>query len=1025
MPAAYAQTLPDSEPYRFEYWQLDEGLPQITVNALAQDVLGFLWVGTEEGLARFDGLHFEVYDRANTPELGSNAIRNLLLDGRGDLWIGTRRGLTRYGDGSFQAVWTGSEDSAPEDSDLSAESALGSEIRALHQDTEGILWIGTSQGLVQYRKGSFRLLSLDLPAPHPSITAIHRDRHGRLWLGTDFGLLRLDPSDGQVELFDENHGLPHLQIQTLFQDRLDRLWVATLGGWGQFLSDVTPSAPGSSEARLVAFDDTHTNMHIDAFFEDREGRLWVGSDYGLFRIDGDTLIDYPEFEANLIETGARSFWQDHEGNLWIGTGILGLASLRRQSVTVFDQSQGLADDLAWSVLQDNNGSVWIGSNRGLTRINAEGEIDQWTAEDGLPGEDVRAIALGSAGRLWLGTDSGGLARIIEDRLVVELDHYLGAPSISSLLEDRRGRLWIGTTTGLLMQDGGKRHHVTVDQGLPHHQIVTLYEGTQGQIWIGTDAGLAVWQDDRIQIVEASLAGDEVKALHQDANGTLWIGTADGGLIRRSADPDEPPVRFTVEHGLADSLVHQILEDQHGWLWLSSNRGVFRLLKKELEDFAAGRIPRIRPIPFTETDGMGSRECNGMGHPAGAVTADGRIWFPTIRGVSIFDPAQLSERWSPIPAFIDRLVVDRRPLESLPHGEHKVVELEAGTREIEIHYRAVSFLDAQRTGYRYRLEGFDPNWIDPGRARSAKYTHLPPGQYRFRVAAANPGGVWTESGDSIELHLAPTIYQTWTFYFASALVAFGVGLILYRLRLRNLLQKDRLRIIETKNQEIEQLTYNVCHDLKSPVLTIQGFTNLLEEDLEDGDHEAVARDLRRIRGATDQISGLLDELLVFSQTGRVTLRSDPLDLGLLAEEAADLVAGQVHERGVSIDIQPDLPPVLGDRNHLLRLFQNLFDNAVKFMADQTAPAIEVGAEIQGGEVLCWVRDNGIGIAEEDQQQIFGLFQRVHEHASGSGIGLALVNRIVKAHGGRIWVESEGRGHGSTFFFTLPPLSGSLE
>ncbi len=1016
--------MPAHEPYRFEFWRLDEGLPQITVNALAQDAQGFLWVGTEEGLARFDGLHFEVYDRANTPELGSNSIRNLLLDRHGDLWIGTRRGLTRYADGRFHTA-------APVSDEPSfMPNPLRGEIRDLYQDTGGTLWIATSQGLLRYQDGAFSPVPLGLTSTEPSISSIHRDQQGSLWIGTEFGLLRLvdpllDPLSGKVEVFEVSHGLPHPQVQAIFQDRSDRLWVATLGGWGQFHPGTAPFAPGSSDAKLVPFDQTHGKMQIDAFFEDREGRLWVGSDLGLFRIDGDTLIDYPEFEANLLESGARSFWQDHEGNLWIGTGILGLASLRRQSVKVFDASQGLIDNLAWSVLQDPSGSVWIGSNRGLTRIDSEGEIRHWTTEDGLPGEDVRALALGSAGRLWLGTDSGGLAHIDRNRLRIELDHDLGAPAITSLLEDRRGRLWIGTTKGLLLQEGEERRVVTTQQGLHQPQILTLYEGDHGQIWIGTDAGLALWQDDRIQVVEPLLAQDEVKAMHQDAIGTLWIGTADGGLVRRPANPNEPPTRYTVEHGLADSLVHQILEAPQGWLWLSSNRGVFRLLKKELEDFAAGRIPRIRPIPFTETDGMGSRECNGMGHPAGTTTADGRIWFPTIRGVSIFDPAQLSERWSPIPAFIDRVVVDRRPLEHLPAGEHQAVKLEPGTREIEIHYRAVSFLDAERTGYRYRLEGFDPNWIDPGRARSAKYTYLPPGHYRFRVAAANPGGIWTESGDSIEFHLAPTIYQTWTFYLVSALVAFGLGLVFYRLRLRNLLQKDRLRIIEAKNQEIEQLTYNVCHDLKSPVLTIQGFTNLLEEDLADDDHEAVARDLRRIRGATDQISGLLDELLVFSQTGRVTLRSDPLNLSLLAREAADLVAGQAHERGVTIDIPPGLPAVVGDHSHLLRLFQNLFDNAIKFMANQTTPTIEVGAVAQGDEVLCWIRDNGIGIDEEDQKKIFRLFHRVHEHASGSGIGLALVSRIVKAHGGRIWVESEGREQGSTFFFTLPSPSGSLD
>ncbi len=1014
-----AQALPTDEPFRFEYWRLEHGLPQITVNALAQDAQGFLWVGTEEGLARFDGLHFEVYDRANTPELGSNAIRILLLDSRGDLWIGCRRGLTRYRNGDFQS--------------MDETHGLSGEIQTFHEDSDGSLWIGTSNGLARFVDGSFRTVLLDPSLANPSVRAIHGDQNGDLWVGTDSGLLQIrNPQNGNGNgsgagtVFDKSHGLPHNQIRDILQDRSDRLWIATAGGWVRHIPKETAHPDGQV---FVALDDPRHRLAVNAFFEDREGRLWVGSEAGLLRIEGETLIAYSDFEANRVETGIRAFWQDHEGNLWIGTGILGLSALRRQSVTVFDRTQGLADNLAWSVLEDPAGSIWIGSNRGLTRINAEGDVRLWTEEHGLPGEDVRAIATSRTGELWLGTDSGGLARLVDDQLMIERPGDLGNPPISSLLEDPEGRLWIGTTEGLFQLDGDKFQRLTTDHGLPHNRIWALHLGPEGQLWIGTDAGLAVLRNGRlVPNPEPFLQHDVVKALHHDAQGTLWIGTADGGLVRRPADPQEKTVRVTVADGLIDSLIHQILEDEFGWLWLSSNRGVFRILKKELDDFATGRVPRIRPVPFTETDGMGSRECNGMGHPAGFATRDGRIWFPTIRGVSIFNPKQLATRWVPVPAFIDHLDVDRLPLEGLPlakSGPPKLMKVRPGIREIEIHFRALSFVDAERIGYRYWLEGFDPGWIDAGRARSAKYTNLPPGRYRFHVAATNPGGVWTQSGDTLELHLEPTLFQSWIFYLACALATIGAGLGLYRLRLRSVLQRDRLRITESKNQEIEQLTYNVCHDLKSPVLTIQGFVNLLEEDLLERDEEAVSQDLKRIRNATDQISGLLDELLAFSQTGRVALRSDPLDLGLLAEEAADLVAGQVLERGVEIEIQSDLPAIVGDRSHLLRLFQNLFDNAVKFMGDQTAPKIEVGGELRGDEVMCWVRDNGIGIEKENQTHVFELFNRVHEHADGSGIGLAMVSRIAKAHGGRIWVESEGRGKGSTFFFTLPCLSGSLD
>ena len=995
----WAQVFSSDEAYGFEVWKREQGLPQITVTALSQDSHGYLWVGTEEGLARFDGLQFTVFDRENTPELGSNAIRALFLDRQGYLWIGSRRGLSRYRDGIFDRF-------------RAADGLADDEIHTLHGDIDGVLWIGTAQGVSRFEGDG--LTSLDRGFLGRPVRAIHRDRQGSLWVGTDFGLARL--TGDKVEAFTTRDGLPHDQIRALHLDRRGRLWIATAAGLIRYTED-----------RFETLDERLSSILVVAFWEDREGRLWFGTQLGLFRVEGDSLVDYSGLEVNRTGNRVQALWEDHEGNLWIGTGAHGLASLRRRSVSVVDRDAGLVDDLVWSMIEDRDGGVWVSSNKGLTHFATDGRIRSYTPETGMPGEDVRALWQGRGGELWAGTDTNGLARIQDHELrVVQAQDPMSGNGVTALLEDRHGVLWVGSRQGL-QRVGAGDPLLNTGHGLPHEHIWTLHEGPRGGLWVGTAAGLAhspnagSLDPGFTPVAEHVLGRDVIKALHHDAQGALWVGTSDSGLIRLTLDGTEvlKVTRYGVEDGLLDSLIHHILEDDLGWLWMSSNRGVFRIRKKQLEEHAAGRLSRLRSLPFTESDGMGSRECNGLGHPAGMVARDGRLWFPTIKGAAVFDPGRLSTSTLPVPIHVHRVVVDQQPFEEPAGGPVTEIELDPGAREIQLHYRAMSLLDAEKIRYRYQLQGYDHDWVEAGTTRSARYMNLPPGEYRFRVRATNVNGTWeSDSEDTLDLQLSPAFHQTRMFYLLMILTVVLAGRGIHRLRVQRLLHRDRLKMVEAKNQEIEQFTYNVCHDLKSPLVTIQGFVSLLEEDLADDDRAEIKQGLRRIHGATVQMSDLLNELLAYSETGRVTLQAQPLKLTDLAREASELVAGQLAEGGVTMSIAGDLPTVLGDKTYLLRVFQNLIDNGVKFMGEQAQPRIAIGAHSADGEVVCRVEDNGSGVAPEDRRHIFELFSRARSDTRGSGIGLALVSRIVTAHGGRIWVESEGVGRGSAFCFTLP-------
>jgi signal transduction histidine kinase len=394
---------------------------------------------------------------------------------------------------------------------------------------------------------------------------------------------------------------------------------------------------------------------------------------------------------------------------------------------------------------------------------------------------------------------------------------------------------------------------------------------------------------------------------------------------------------------------------------------------------------------------------------------------------VVDPERLERNPVPPPVHVERVLADGLTLvgRELRAGP---VTLPPGRGAFEFHYTALSLADPKKVRFKYRLVGYDEDWIDAGSRRSAYYTNMPPGSYHFRVIASNDDGVWNQVGDTVELRLRPAFYQSWIFYLAcgvgGALLLRGLHhLRIHALVRRNQELREMQRQLEAKSAEMERFTYAVSHDLKSPLVTVLGYLGFLEKDLAGGNPERTAADIERIRGAANKMRQLLDELLELSRIGGVVQSPEAVELAVVAREAVELNAGRIAERGVEVVVAPDLPVVTGDRRRLLQMLQNLVDNAVKFMGDQERPRIEIGSTgIRDGKVgkeaTCFVRDNGAGIDAEYHQRIFGVFNRLDPEIEGVGMGLALVGRIVEVHGGRIWVESEGPGRGSTFYFTLP-------
>ena len=1082
---------------RFDRISLEQGLSQSTVNSIVQDRAGFLWLGTQDGLNRYDGYDFLVFrnDPADPSSLSNNAVRALYLDRAGMLWACTSGGLNRL-DPAGSVFERYLHDPADEHS-LSHNS-----VWMVLEDGSGSLWVATDGGGLDRLgpgRGMFEHLRHDPENPeslgHDEVRAIYRDRAGGLWIGTTGGLDRLDdvsdPGHAAFSHFRHDPGDPsslsHDVVTALHQDRLGNLWIGTDGG------GLDRFEPESGTFRHYRHDpgDSASLGHdeVRTIFEDLAGTLWVGTDGGgLSALEPQTgALAFRSYRSrsgdpfSLSNDFVRSIYQDRSEVLWVGTdgGGLNKLDLQRNAFAHYRHDPfdagSLSHDMVFSIRQDRSGDLWIGTWGGLNRLDSEtGGITHYRHDPADPGslasDEIWPVYEDRQGDLWIGT-FGGLDRLGPRRRT--FTHYRHDPEIPGSLshdyvrviqEDRAGNLWIGTDGGLNRFDRRRetfiayRHDSRHPDSLSHDDVRAIREDRAGVLWLGTaggglnrfertspnraspnrasseralperaatDSGRAIFRHYRHAPGDPeSLSNDFVRSIHEDRDGRLWIGTDDGLNL---FDPSSGRfVRYRTTDGLPNNVVYGILEDDAGRLWISTNGGLARF------DPRTGAFRN-----YDVSDGLQSNEFNTGAYYR---SPDGEMFFGGIQGLNAFFPDAIRDNPYRPPVVLTAFKRFNQAVElDRPISEIEEIALSYRDDFIGFGFAALDFRSPEKNRYAYQLEGFDDRWVEAGRRREATYTNLDPGRYVFRVKASNNDGVWNPRGASVRIVIRPPFWATWWF---RALVAATVAATLLALHRHLMARGQRLqqelaeraraaeregliRELEAKNTELERFTYSVSHDLKSPLVTVLGFLGFLERDVATaatgpGAAERVAGDIRRIRGAATQMQRLIDDLLELSQVGRKAKPPEAVAMTELAEDVRELLAGEIDERSAEVVIAPDLPVVHGDRVRLQQLLQNLIQNALRYMGDQPAPRIELAARPGdiGRSAVIYVRDNGAGVAPEHREKIFELFQRLDAETSGTGVGLALARRIVETHGGRIWVESEGAGRGSTFCFTLP-------
>ena len=759
-------------------WTSEAGLPQNSVQAVAQTSDGYLWFGTQEGLARFDGVHFRTFTRHNTHGLASSFIQTLAAGRNGSLWIGTDSGLTRYqpaNSSAPEAVFTS----------LTVRDGLaGNNITALCEDRQGGLWVGTGKGLDRILDGRIQSWKTSSGLADPSIHAITLDSGGTLWVGTGKGLSRFE--HGRFRTLTEQDGMPPDAIVALAAARDGSLWVGTQAhGLMQIRN-----------GRATAFRLTLPWNEIAALLIDHDGALWIAFDrHGIGRLYRGRLDLYDATRGLPSDRCANVLFEDREGSLWIGFVDAGVAQLRNGKFSVFGTPEGLSGNYIGNVLQAQDGSMWIGADdKGVDHLLPDGRVEVWGPRNGLPNQAVYSLLQTRDGDLWVGYRRGTLARIHQGHISVYQDPHARDYSVNSLFQAQDGTLWIGFEgKGLAQFDHGAIRHVT-ESG----RISALAQSKDGALWVAIDGDgvQRLYHGTTTTYTTANgLHSEHVMSLYADADGSMWVGTQSGGI---SHIVDGRVITWTPDQNIPDTSIGSIIADDRGNLWFGGDTGIFRIARSALSP-ASGVPAPVHPVVYGTADGLRSRETLYGSMPCAWKSRDGKLWFGTIDGVAVIDPAHIPVNTVVPPVWIEGASFDSHSI-PLMNG----IRLGPGSGNFEVSFSAPSFVSPRHEQFRYRLIGYDPDWIDSGPRRGAWYTNLPAGDYTFTVQAENNDGIWNDTGSSFSFSIRPPLTHTPIAYAFYALLALLLAWTVVAFRTRALTRRheELTRTVAERTAQLE-------------------------------------------------------------------------------------------------------------------------------------------------------------------------------------------------------------------------------
>lgn len=1025
------------------------------INSIAQDADGFMWFGGANGLARYDGYQVRIYRKEddNSRSLSHSYVNDIFLDADGNLWIATRKGINRYdADADSFTRFEVHHD---------AQTAVNADnIMEIEQTGDGLLWLGTQGGFFRFdvQQQQFKGYSFGGgEAQDDWVYALVKDNQGMLWLGHQKrGVIRFDPASETMRAYGKDEGLMFLDVRELHVDSANNLWAGSYGG-GLFMLD-------TARERFVAVkhDTLEKSAVVWSVLEDRQHNLWIGDGSAVYvRAPGTT--HFARFSYDESEQGSpgnyvvNELFEDAAGDIWLGFFPSGVDVVDRHA-SVFNNYRyragnpnSITEGGVLSAVKDAAGKLWIGAGYGLNHFDPITE--QFTRyqydpnnQQGLNGNTVLSLAQDeSTHSLWLGILAGGLNRL--DLVTGKFTHYLPDKNNPdairgrepwSVARDNQGYLWIATEEGLNRFDprtGKFRYYLPPSEMLDGAQVLysrVVYVDRQNRVWVGTITGLYLFDPVSEQFVKryrhqdgdlSSLGTDFVFVLYEDSRGNFWVGGDGGGLGLLDRDTGKFTT-LTSKDGLVDDVIAGIIEDDQGYIWLGTQKGLSRF------DYTNKQFRN-----FDKRHGLGD---NLFNRNAPVKLNSGKLFFGNSKGFVTFDPAAISTNQIRPSVVLTDLFVLNKPVEVGPDNSllnkslNRTGEIHLTHKDsvITLQFAALNFQMSEENQYAYRLIGFDADWIQAGNKRTATYTNLDAGTYIFEVTAANNDGIWSDKRARLTIHVSPPPWRSGWAYILYAL--FALLLLLWFLRIQRMrLRYERQQVEQERSlvrrlQQVDKLKdeflANTSHELRTPLNGIIGLAESLLDGASGQLPSQAQYSLRLIAASGQRLSALVNDILDFSKLKNqsIALHKKPIDLRVLVDVVITLSRPLVGVKKIQLNnyIPSDLPAIYADEDRLLQILHNLIGNAVKFTHEGS---VNVFAEVKDDQIRVQIADTGIGIPSEHLSDIFQAFHqvdsRIERAYGGTGLGLSITKQLVELHGGTISVESTPE-QGSVFSVMLP-------
>ena len=1027
----HAQT---AAPISFVHIGLDEGLSQSTVFDIAQDKYDNMWFATYNGLNKYDGYTFTVYqhNEKDPLSLGCDIVRSLQTDDQGRIWVGTYEGLSLY-DSDKECFQNFQYTKEGKNMPVNKIVTVNGELLLIYTDEELILFNTRTQSF------SKSLLNPDLFTITP--TSVNR-QGDYIYIGSREGLFSYSVPDNTIgsiapEVFKEK------RISAVLQQSPTQLWVGTEGN-GLFLinplnGDVKQytAIPGST--RPISSD------YIRVLSLDTQNRLWVGTinSLNIYQKETDSFSIYksnPLRKGSLSQTSIRSIFTDSQGGVWLGTFFGGLnyyhpLKNRFQKIQSVPNRNSLNNNIINCIVEDEESNLWIGTNSGGVNFynSKTNTFTHYTQKDGLGSDDVKTIYVDEQqNKVYIGVHAGGISVLHRntgriETFTIPYPSGIATKSIYAIVPIGNGEYWVGTLGGVVRFNPALKTFTPVTtekNGRPFKstRITTVFKDSKQRLWFGSETGLIVYTQDGNELQSIPVLSSDsplnhrfINCIYEGSNGIFWIGTRNG--IYRFDETDKTSKQYTTEEGLPNNVVFGISEDFEGKLWISTDKGLSCFQPK---------TERFRN--FTSNDGLQSNQFTASAY---CRTANGKMYFGGIKGITAFQPEEIVDNPYTPPVIITHLRLfnkkvtpgDGTRILKTNIRETRSITLTARQSMFSLDFVAPNYISGQHNTFAYMLQGYDKEWYYTGNQRTVSYSNLPAGTYRFLVKAANSDGKWNEKPTELEITVLPVWYKTWwaVLMFTAAFIAVTIFIFRYfwmRKSMQAELQMER--VDKERQKEVNEMKLrffiNISHELRTPLTLILAPVQEMMDKVSD---RWLHKQLEHVQKNTNRLLHLVNQLMDYrrAELGVFNLKVRRNPIHKVIEKDFLFYDRLAQRKRIAYNLSSEVEgkEILCDPNYLELIVNNLLSNAFKYTDE--GKSITVVLRETGKELLLQVRDTGNGIPIDKQAKIFERFYQADNEHMGSGIGLSLVQRLVDLHHGRIELESR-EGEGSAFSIYLP-------